>query len=112
MKINLDNAPCTFCGRTDGNLTAGKRALICEQCINDLRQMIHRVARPPHEDQPRDVAPAGVTCCFCESIITEAPFSARRWIFSVCNLCIAVLAFDGAEIVYRRDPSTSDSYAF
>ena len=110
--MNLDNAPCTFCGRTNSNLTVGRRALICEQCVTDLRYLIHRVARPPHEHEPREVAPAGVTCSLCERIVTEAPFSARRWIFSICDLCISDLGFEGARVNYRRDPTTSDSYPF
>lgn len=109
--MNLDSAPCTFCGNA-GDFTVGTRALVCDKCRHELRKTLARVARPPHENPIPCFAPPGVECCFCNKIVTEAPFSVRRWIFSICNECCSDLAFDGAVIAYEKDPHMSYSYEF
>lgn len=109
--MNLESAPCTFCGNV-GNLTVGTQALICDECRHSLRKTMAKLARPPHDCPTPDQASAGRECCFCSASISEAPFSMRRWIFSICNECGSNLAFDGAKIDYEGGARSSYSYSF
>lgn len=109
--MNFDSALCTFCGNA-GDLTVGTRALICDDCRHSLRKTMAKLARPPHDRPAPELAPAGHECCFCNAFITDAPFSMRRWIFSICNECGSTLAFDGAKIEYEGDARSSYSYRF
>lgn len=96
--------PCSFCGNASGPVHIGFRAMICDDCIKDLRQALIQVdgchsAEPPHHSV------AGSECVVCGRILSMAAFSMRRWIFGVCDTCACSMTKSTAR--YAGTPAQS-----
>lgn len=83
--------PCSFCGAGDSELRIGFRAMICDACIDEMRDRLAQLDGN-HEAASIHHFVAGKECVFCERILSTAGFSLRRWIFGVCNGCACSIA--------------------
>jgi hypothetical protein len=90
---------CTFCGTTEGKVSQGFRALICDGCIAAMGDTLRAIEAGGQAAQTIDpVLVAGDECVFCERITTLSEFSLKRWIFPVCSVCACSIA--GVRIEY------------
>jgi hypothetical protein len=96
--------PCSFCGVAKSTVHVGFRAMICDECIEQMRQVVAQLDGS-NASEPVHHSVAGSECVFCGRILSTAAFSVRRWIFGICDTCACSMTKSNAQ--YAGTPSQS-----